>query len=86
VGEIPTRGRLTPACYKDPERNVTAFEAEGFCPSGDLGAADGDSRLYFHGRIKEMVKTGGIPWFLTGYRGNPAGSPVGLTGEKLLAR
>ena len=60
VGEILIRGHLTPGYYKDPERNRAAFDAEGFFLSGDLGALDADGRLYFRGRIKEMVKTGGI--------------------------
>jgi len=60
VGEILIRGHLTPGYYKDPERNAAAFDAEGFFLSGDLGVVDGDGRLYFRGRIKEMVKTGGI--------------------------
>ena len=60
VGEILIRGRLTPGYYKDPERNAAAFDGEGFFLSGDLGFVDGDGRLYFRGRIKEMVKTGGI--------------------------
>ena len=60
VGEIMIRGHLTPGYYKDPERNAAAFDADGFFLSGDLGVVDGDGRLYFRGRIKEMVKTGGI--------------------------
>ena len=60
VGEILIRGYLTPGYYKDPERNAAAFDAEGFFLTGDLGLVDGDGRLSFRGRIKEMVKTGGI--------------------------
>jgi len=60
VGEILIRGRLTPGYYQDPERNAAAFDAEGFLLSGDLGFVGPDGRLRFRGRIKEMVKTGGI--------------------------
>jgi fatty-acyl-CoA synthase len=60
VGEILVRGHLTPGYYRDPERNAVAFDAEGFLITGDLGAVDDDGRLRFRGRIKEMVKTGGI--------------------------
>jgi len=60
VGEILIRGHLTPGYYKDPERNAAAFDADGFFLTGDLGAVDGNGRLTFRGRIKEMVKTGGI--------------------------
>src|SRR5262249_52841660 len=60
VGEILIRGHLTPGYYKDPERNKAAFDAEGFFLSGDLGSIGEDGRLRFRGRIKAMVKTGGI--------------------------
>jgi fatty-acyl-CoA synthase len=60
IGEILIRGRLTPGYYKDPERNAAAFDTEGFFLTGDLGLVDNDGRLHFRGRIKEMVKTGGI--------------------------
>jgi fatty-acyl-CoA synthase len=60
VGEILVRGRLTPGYFRDPEKNAAAFDAEGFLLTGDLGAIGEDGRLRFRGRIKEMVKTGGI--------------------------
>jgi fatty-acyl-CoA synthase len=60
VGEILVRGHLTPGYYRDPERNAAAFDAEGFLLTGDLGFIDDDGRLRFRGRLKEMVKTGGI--------------------------
>ena len=60
VGEILVRGYLTPGYYRDPEKNRAAFDAEGFLVTGDLGFVDDDGRLRFRGRIKEMVKTGGI--------------------------
>jgi fatty-acyl-CoA synthase len=60
VGEILVRGHLTPGYYRDPERNATSFDREGFLLTGDLGLIGDDGRLRFRGRIKEMVKTGGI--------------------------
>ncbi|HYB44023.1 MAG TPA: AMP-binding protein [Candidatus Methylomirabilis sp.] len=60
VGEILVRGHLTPGYHRDPERSAAAFDADGFLVTGDLGAIGGDGRLRFRGRIKEMVKTGGI--------------------------
>src|SRR5215468_2554862 len=60
VGEILVRGYLTPGYYRDPEKNTVAFDAEGFLITGDLGVLGDDGRLRFRGRIKEMVKTGGI--------------------------
>jgi fatty-acyl-CoA synthase len=60
VGEILVRGHLTPGYYRDPEKNAAAFDGEGFLVTGDLGFVGEDGRLRFRGRIKEMVKTGGI--------------------------
>jgi len=60
VGEIIVRGYLTPGYYKDPEKNAAAFDPEGFLLTGDLGVIGDDGRLRFRGRLKEMVKTGGI--------------------------
>src|SRR5437867_11175314 len=60
VGEITIRGYLTPGYYKDPDKNAAAFDANGDFLSGDLGLVDEGGRIRFRGRIKEMVKTGGI--------------------------
>jgi fatty-acyl-CoA synthase len=60
VGEVLIRGYMTPGYYKDAEQNAAAFDADGWFVSGDLGLIDEDGRLRFRGRIKEMVKTGGI--------------------------
>jgi fatty-acyl-CoA synthase len=60
VGEIVIRGYMTPGYYNDPEKNAEAFGADGFFRSGDFGTFDEDGRLSFRGRLKEMVKTGGI--------------------------
>jgi fatty-acyl-CoA synthase len=51
---------MTPGYYKDADKNAAAFDAEGWFVSGDLGFIDDDGRLRFRGRLKEMVKTGGI--------------------------
>jgi len=60
IGEILVRGLLTPGYYRDPEKNAAAFDGDGFLLTGDLGFIGDDGRLHFRGRIKEMVKTGGI--------------------------
>ncbi|NKB57312.1 MAG: AMP-binding protein [Alphaproteobacteria bacterium] len=59
-GEIIVRGFLTPGYLDAPERTAEAFDAEGFLLTGDLGVLDSDGYLTFRGRLKEMVKTGGI--------------------------
>ncbi len=60
VGEIRVKGYVTCGYYKDEARNREAFDREGFFRTGDLGLIDHDGRLCFRGRLKEMVKTGGI--------------------------
>jgi fatty-acyl-CoA synthase len=60
VGEIRVKGYVTTGYYKDPERTREAFDENGFFRTGDLGMHDADGYLHFRGRIKEMVKTGGI--------------------------
>lgn len=60
VGEIRVRGPLFTAYYKDEERTRESFDANGFFHTGDLGMVDAEGRLYYRGRLKEMVKSGGI--------------------------
>ena len=60
VGEFRVKGYVTPGYYKDPELNRTAFDADGYFVTGDLGCLGDDGRLRFRGRLKEMIKTGGI--------------------------
>lgn len=60
VGEIRLRGNVTPGYRNDPERTEAAIDAEGWFYTGDLGTYEEHGILVFRGRIKEMIKTGGI--------------------------
>lgn len=60
VGEIALRGNVTPGYWNDPVRTAEVFTADGFFRTGDLGLLDDDGYLFYRGRLKEMVKTGGI--------------------------
>jgi fatty-acyl-CoA synthase len=60
VGEIRVKGYVTVGYYKDAEKSRAAIDANGYFITGDLGFLDAEGRLYFRGRIKEMIKTGGI--------------------------
>jgi fatty-acyl-CoA synthase len=60
VGEIRLKGYVTVGYYKDEDKNREAFDANGYFITGDLGFLDEEGRLHFRGRIKEMIKTGGI--------------------------
>jgi len=60
VGELRVRGCVTPGYYRDPDQTRAAFDADGFFVTGDLGTVGADGRIRFRGRLKEMIKTGGI--------------------------
>jgi fatty-acyl-CoA synthase len=60
MGEIRLRGNVTPGYLNDPERTAEAFDADGYFRTGDLGVLDDEGFLTFQGRLKELVKTGGI--------------------------
>ena len=58
-GEIWIRGPYQSLGYLDGDDSAQTFDAEGWVHSGDLGSLDKDGRLYFGGRLKHMVKSGG---------------------------
>ncbi|MDO9437535.1 AMP-binding protein [Hydrogenophaga sp.] len=60
VGEIRVQGPLVKEYFKDPEKTAESFDEHGFYRTGDLGVLDADGRLCYKGRLKEMVKSGGI--------------------------
>jgi fatty-acyl-CoA synthase len=60
TGELAVRGLITPGYYRAPEANAEAFDSEGWFLTGDLGSIDADGRVRFRGRLKEMIKTGGV--------------------------
>jgi fatty-acyl-CoA synthase len=60
VGELRVKGWVMPGYYRDAEQTRAAFDADGFFKTGDLGTIGDDGRVRFRGRLKEMIKTGGI--------------------------
>jgi fatty-acyl-CoA synthase len=60
IGELAVRGYVTPGYYGAPEQNAQAFDRDGSFLTGDLGSLDADGRVRFRGRLKEMIKTGGV--------------------------
>ena len=60
VGEIRVRGPLFLAYYKEPEKTRESYDEDGFFRTGDLGLMDEQGRMYYRGRLKEMIKSGGI--------------------------
>jgi fatty-acyl-CoA synthase len=60
IGEIRVKGYVMREYLKDPERTREAFDADGFFRTGDLGMVNETGHIFFRGRIKEMIKTGGM--------------------------
>jgi len=60
VGEFRVKGHVTPGYYRDPEQTRSAFDDAGFFVTGDLGLLGDDGRVRFRGRLKELIKTGGV--------------------------
>jgi fatty-acyl-CoA synthase len=60
VGELVVEGYVTPGYYRAPELDAAAFDESGGFLTGDIGSIDRDGRVRFRGRLKEIIKTGGI--------------------------
>lgn len=60
VGEIRLKGPLFKGYFKEPEKTRESYDAQGYFHTGDLGMLDAEGRLFYRGRLKEMVKSGGI--------------------------
>ena len=60
VGEVRLKGHVTRGYYNNPAANADSFDANGYFKTGDLGALDEGGYLLFKGRLKEMLKTGGM--------------------------
>jgi fatty-acyl-CoA synthase len=60
IGELAVRGYVTPGYFRAPELDAEAFDRDGYFLTGDLGSIEADGRVRFRGRIKEMIKTGGV--------------------------
>ena len=60
IGEIRVKGHVLKEYFKDPERTREAFDDQGFFRTGDLGLFGPGGHLFFRGRIKEMIKSGGM--------------------------
>jgi fatty-acyl-CoA synthase len=59
TGRVLLRGQIASGYYGDPEE-ASAFCADGWFDTGDLGRLDAEYRFTFRGRLKEVIKTGGI--------------------------
>lgn len=59
-GMLKVRGNIALGYLHNPVETEAAFDSEGFYATGDLGFFDADGYFHYGGRIKEMIKTGGI--------------------------
>ena len=53
-------GCVTPGYFGNLKQTQSSFDKEGYFLTGDLGFVGEDGRIYYRGRLKEMIKTGGI--------------------------
>ena len=60
VGEVRIRGYVTEGYCKRADLTAQVIDAEGWFYTGDLAVLDAEGRLDIRGRLKEMIKTGGI--------------------------
>ena len=59
-GEICVRGwNLMQGYYQKPEDTAKAVDPEGWLHTGDLGFIDEKGLIFFIGRIKNVVRSGG---------------------------
>ena len=61
IGEISVKTpTIFAGYYKMPEKTRESMDEEGYFLTGDLGFIDEEGYLYFSGRAKEIIITGGI--------------------------
>ncbi|MES2261774.1 MAG: AMP-binding protein [Pseudomonadota bacterium] len=60
VGELLLKGYITAGYYKQEELTAQSYDADGYFRTGDLVCMDEQDCMQFRGRLKEMIKSGGI--------------------------
>jgi acyl-CoA synthetase (AMP-forming)/AMP-acid ligase II len=55
AGAVRVRGPMLFRGYVDPEQNATAFDADGFFDTGDLGVVRDDGHVSVTGRTKDVI-------------------------------
>lgn len=91
-GELVGRGPSRfDGYFNDPEATAAAIDAEGYFHTGDLCSMDAEGRVYYHGRIKDMLKVGGenvaaveVESYLATHPAVKLAQVVGVPDERLL--
>lgn len=98
TGGIVARGEVGEICVKGPTLMLgyigipldETLDAEGFFPTGDGGRLDYTGRLYWQGRLTDIIKTGGanvspreVDEVIAGYSGVKVTHTVGVPHETL---
>ncbi|HUL42530.1 MAG TPA: malonyl-CoA synthase [Burkholderiales bacterium] len=61
VGVLEVRGpNVFKGYWRNPEKTVAEFRADGFFVTGDLGKIDANNYVHLVGRAKDMIITGGF--------------------------
>jgi acyl-CoA synthetase (AMP-forming)/AMP-acid ligase II len=59
-GEIVTKGpHVTRGYWRDPDATRAAFTSRGWLRTGDIGFFDDHGHLWLHGRLKNVIRSGG---------------------------
>jgi fatty-acyl-CoA synthase len=77
--------------YRNDELTRAVVDDEGFFHTGDLCSVDGDGRVLYHGRLKDMLKVGGenvaaieVESYLATHPSVKMAQVVGVPDERLL--
>jgi fatty-acyl-CoA synthase len=60
TGRVLLRGRIAPAYHADPGEASAAFRVDGLFDTQDVGRLDDGGRFVFMGRLKDVIKSGGV--------------------------
>ncbi len=90
-GELVTRGRsLFSGYYKNPEQTAESRDADGFFHTGDHCSMDEDGFIFFHGRLRDVLKVGGenvsareVEAYLDSHPGIKMSQIVGIPDDRL---
>ena len=55
-GQLLVRGPMLLRCYRD---GTDPKDSDGWLPTGDVGEVDEDGRVFVHGRLDDLIVTGG---------------------------